>query len=244
MAIAALILAHWYLAAFFQSFFLHRYAAHRMFSMPKFWERFFYVLSFLSQGAFCLNPRTYAIMHRVHHAYADTEKDPHSPRFSHDPFSMAKNTMLTFMKVYEKKMPVEAKFEGEYPEWPFFDRWVDNRPVRISCCFLYALYYLHFATAWWMYSFLIVHFWMGPIVGTVLNWCGHQYGSVNFEMDNRSRNTLPFDILLLGELNHNNHHAHPSRPNLAVRRFELDLTYKIAKVLSWLGILRFRDELG
>ena len=34
--------AHWALAAFFQSFFLHRYGAHAQFSMSPGWQRFFH----------------------------------------------------------------------------------------------------------------------------------------------------------------------------------------------------------
>ena len=35
--------AHWQISVFFQTFFLHRYGAHRQFTMSKGWERFFYV---------------------------------------------------------------------------------------------------------------------------------------------------------------------------------------------------------
>jgi stearoyl-CoA desaturase (delta-9 desaturase) len=33
---------HWQLSVFFQSFFLHRYGAHRQFTMSKRWERVFH----------------------------------------------------------------------------------------------------------------------------------------------------------------------------------------------------------
>ena len=45
MAILIFFLAHWYLSLFAQTFFLHRYAAHQMFTMSKFWEKVFYFLS-------------------------------------------------------------------------------------------------------------------------------------------------------------------------------------------------------
>jgi stearoyl-CoA desaturase (delta-9 desaturase) len=48
-----------------------------MFTMSKAWEKFFYILSWIFQGSSYLSPRAYGIMHRMHHAYADTEKDPH-----------------------------------------------------------------------------------------------------------------------------------------------------------------------
>ena len=48
--------------------------------MSKFWEKVFYILSYLSQGYSAFSPNVYGKMHRIHHAYTDTEKDLHSPR--------------------------------------------------------------------------------------------------------------------------------------------------------------------
>ena len=72
---------HWLSSVFCQTFFLHRYGAHRQFTMSKGWERFFHLLTYVTQGSSFLHPRAYAILHRMHHAYSDTEKDPHSPHF-------------------------------------------------------------------------------------------------------------------------------------------------------------------
>ena len=81
MIILLFLILHWYLSLFGQTFFLHRYSAHKMFTMNKFWEKFFYVFSWIAQGSSYLNARAYAILHRMHHAYSDTEKDPHTPHF-------------------------------------------------------------------------------------------------------------------------------------------------------------------
>src|SRR3954469_23347734 len=75
----AFFVLHWQLSVFCQTFFLHRYGAHRQFTMTKGWERFFHVLTWATQGSSYLSPRAYAILHRMHHAYSDTPKDPHSP---------------------------------------------------------------------------------------------------------------------------------------------------------------------
>ena len=56
LVIITFLLVHWYLSAFCQSFFLHRYGAHSMFTMPRFWDRFFYLLTYVSQGSSFLNP--------------------------------------------------------------------------------------------------------------------------------------------------------------------------------------------
>ena len=92
MAILIFFLAHWFLSLFCQTFFLHRYSSHKMFTMNTFWDRFFYAFTIISQGASFLNPRAYAIMHRMHHAFSDTEKDPHSPHFFKDVWQMTMHT--------------------------------------------------------------------------------------------------------------------------------------------------------
>jgi stearoyl-CoA desaturase (Delta-9 desaturase) len=104
-------IAHWFLSLFFQTFFQHRYASHRMFTTSKFWERIFYLLAYLFEGASFLNPRAYAMMHRQHHAFSDTEKDPHSPHFFTDIYQMMKSTINTFGD-YVKR----TKDPGHYPE--------------------------------------------------------------------------------------------------------------------------------
>jgi stearoyl-CoA desaturase (delta-9 desaturase) len=48
--------AHWYLSLFFQTFFLHRYAAHKAFTMSPFVEKVVYVLTWIFQGSNYLSP--------------------------------------------------------------------------------------------------------------------------------------------------------------------------------------------
>jgi fatty-acid desaturase len=92
-----------------------------MFSTSKFNERLFHMLTFICQGSSYLNPRAYAIMHREHHAYSDTEKDPHSPYFFRDVFQMMWRTAQSY-KLYEKRLKEpEAQFKGSYPEWGMLD---------------------------------------------------------------------------------------------------------------------------
>ena len=82
------LVIHWYLSLFMQTFLQHRYAAHGAFSMSKFWECFFYLVAYITQGSSYVSPRAYGIMHRMHHAYTDTDKDPHSPKYDSNLFKM------------------------------------------------------------------------------------------------------------------------------------------------------------
>src|SRR5215218_10112630 len=96
MLIAWFFLGHWTLSVFSQTFFQHRYSAHRMFSMSKGWERFFYLFTYVCQGSSFLTPKGYAILHRMHHAYSDTPKYPHSPRNYTNPLSMLIDMRTTY----------------------------------------------------------------------------------------------------------------------------------------------------
>ncbi|MEZ4959514.1 MAG: acyl-CoA desaturase [Saprospiraceae bacterium] len=240
MAVFTFFVSHWFGSLFFQTFFHHRYASHKMFTMNKFWERFFHFCTYISQGASYLTPRAYAIMHRMHHAFSDTEKDPHSPNFFKDVFGMMMHTRDIFHGLATNTLKVSPKFLGNYPVWDFLDKFGYSWTSRILWIVAYTIFYVFFATQWWMYLLLPIHFLMGPIHGAIVNWCGHKYGYQNFNNDDHSKNTLPFDFLMLGELFQNNHHKHPNSPNFASYWWEIDPVYPILRFLHWANIIKLR----
>lgn len=233
---------HWFLSLFAQTFFHHRYAAHRMFTMNPFWERVSYLLVFFAQGSSFLNPRAYAIMHRLHHAHSDTEKDPHSPMFHKTLPAMMFRTLQTYRGLLQRRIVPDKDLVGWAPEWKFLDNFGDFWLVRVTWGVLYVGLYAWFATEWWMFLFLPLHFLMGPIHGAIVNWCGHKYGYTNYDLDDHSRNTLVWDFLMLGELFQNNHHKWPNKINFACRWFEMDPTYPLLKILHWVRIIRLRPS--
>lgn len=238
MVILIFFLLHWYLSLFSQTFYLHRYSAHKMFLMNPFWEKFFYIFLWVTQGSSYLNPRAYAILHRMHHAYSDTERDPHSPHFFKEVFSMMKQTRDVYYGLLNHTLVVEEKFEKNIPSHPTLDKWADSWVSRIGFGTLYVLFYMAFATHWWMYLLLPVHFLMGPVHGAIVNWAGHKYGYRNFNEGDHSKNTLIIDFLMLGELFQNNHHHASARSNFAAKWYELDPVYPVMKLLDKLRIIK------
>ncbi len=236
------IFLHWYLSLFCQSFFLHRYSAHGMFTMSKFWEKFFYLLTYLTQGSSFLNPRAYAILHRMHHAYSDSEKDPHSPHFHPNVFRMMWMTKNYYAGLVNGRIRPEDAFDRNFPVWRGFDAFAESWVSRVMWMVIYILFYATFATAWWMFLILPFHFAIGPIQGAVVNWCGHKYGYQNFDNRDKSRNSLFIDFLMIGELFQNNHHKLPNRANFAVKWFEFDPTYPMVRILNLLHIIRLRKS--
>ncbi|MBS1606211.1 MAG: acyl-CoA desaturase [Bacteroidetes bacterium] len=242
MAVLIFFTAHWYLSLFSQTFFYHRYASHAAFTMSKSAEHFFYIFSYIVQGASYMSPHAYAIMHRMHHAYTDTEKDPHSPKFSKNVFAMMKRTNNIYMGIYDGTLQVEEKFKKNVPSWPAFDKWALTWTSSIGWSLLYGGYYVIFATAWWMYLLIPIHILMGPVHGTIINWFAHKYGYTNFKMNNTSKNLFPLDIFMLGESYHNNHHKYPARINFGgVRWHEIDPVYPVILLLDLMHVIQVKE---
>jgi stearoyl-CoA desaturase (delta-9 desaturase) len=238
MAVFLFFVAIWYSSLFCQTFFHHRYAAHGAFSMSKGWEKFFFVLSAITQGSSYLSPRAYALMHRMHHAYTDTEKDPHSPAYSKNVMDMMIKTYHVYAGILNNKIVLDPKFMKNVPDWPAFDRFVGTRYVRVMWVLLYLAFFIKFATAPWQYIFLPIIILMAPVHGAIINWFAHKYGYQSYQMKNTSTNLLHFDFLMLGESYHNNHHKFPSSINFGRKWYELDPIYPFIKLFALLGIVK------
>lgn len=231
-----IFVSHWFLSLFAQTFFLHRYCAHGMFRLSPFWEKFFYLFTVITQGSSYLNPRAYAHMHRLHHAHSDTAKDPHSPTYAKNVWDMMLKTYHYYADLCRRDK--QEHFVKNCPRWDAVDRVANHWLVLRGWVVVYAVLAL-ILLPWWLAPFVVIlHSMMGPVHGAIVNWCGHCYGYVNFKNGDQSRNTLPIDIPLLGELFQNNHHHDPQSLNFAQKPFEIDPGYWVIRGLMAVGIVQ------
>jgi stearoyl-CoA desaturase (delta-9 desaturase) len=242
MEIAIFFIAHWYLSLFMQTFFLHRYAAHKMFTMSPGWEKFFYTLTWIFQGSSFLSPYAYGVMHRLHHAHADTELDPHSPEYSKNLFDMMWKTKNYYTNILKRQDSLEPKYKKGVPNWEFMEKFGDSWISRLGWGVVYTLFYIKFATVWWVFLLLPIHYLMGPVHGVIINWYAHRYGYVNFKVNDTAKNLLPFDFLMMGESYHNNHHKYGGRANFGFKWHELDPSYPIIRFFSFLKIIKLKPN--
>jgi stearoyl-CoA desaturase (delta-9 desaturase) len=238
MVILIFFICHWYLSLFCQSFFLHRYGAHKQFTMSPRWERFFFVLTWFTQGVSFLNPRAYAIMHRMHHTYSDKLKDPHSPHNAKGITHLMIRTWRLYSDLLRKHFIPKAAFTKSIPEWVSFETFAESWVSRLFWVVFYVVFYILLAPSLWWFLLLPAHIFISPIQGAIVNWSGHKYGYSNYDNHDKSKNTFPFDFLMIGELFQNNHHKHPHRPNFATKWFEFDPTYPVIKVLALFRVIK------
>jgi stearoyl-CoA desaturase (delta-9 desaturase) len=211
--------------------------------MSPFWEKFFYVFTFITQGSSYLSPHAYGILHRLHHEHADTEDDVHSPKYDGSLMAMMWRTANIYEDIYDERTFIDPKYRKGLPNWRPFEKIAGNWMLRVLWIAAYTAFYVAFVPEgqWWMYALLPIHFVMGPIHGAIINWFAHKYGYVNFEVNDTSKNFLPFDFLMMGESYHNNHHTYQARPNFGGFRWhEFDPTYPFIWLFHKVGIIRLR----
>ena len=240
MLVISFFVLHWYVSLFFQTFFHHRYAAHNQFTMSRTWEKIFYFLSFISQGSSYLSPYSYAVLHRMHHAHADTELDPHSPKYDSSLMAMMLRTKRIYKDISTGDANVDEVYTKRLPNWVALDKFADNWAVRTGWILFYTAFYVFFATQWWMYALLPLHFVMGPLHGAIINWFAHKDGYINYTTKDTSHNLMPIDIIMLGEGFHNNHHKYQRSPNFGKKWYEFDPVYPVIVLMSKAGILQLK----
>lgn len=76
MVVLAGVLLYYPIQQLGQAIGYHKLLAHRAFK-PKAWYP--YVATFVASIAFYGDPLSAVMIHRIHHRYSDTDKDPHSP---------------------------------------------------------------------------------------------------------------------------------------------------------------------
>ena len=89
----------------------------------------------------------------------------------------------------------------------------------------------------WLIQMIWIPFWAAGVINGLGHWIGYRNG----ETKDRSRNLLPWDILIGGECLHNNHHLEPASPKLSRRWFEFDIGWLYIKIFEFLHLLKIRN---
>jgi stearoyl-CoA desaturase (delta-9 desaturase) len=90
-------------------------------------------------------------------------------------------------------------------------------------------------------STLFIGFFLSTVIlyhGTFsINSIMHKFGNQRYETNDESKNSLWLALLTLGEGWHNNHHYYEVASKQGFFWWEIDITWYILKVLSWIGLI-------
>jgi len=224
-------LIYWCIAMYYIRMFgitggYHLYFSHKSYSTSR---PFQFVLAFLGGMSLQKGALWWAAHHRHHHKYADQEEDVHSPTlkgflWSHTGWFLLSNE---YVETKWKYIPDFTK----YPEL----LWL-NTHHTIPSVILAALLLV--------FGGFQLFFW-GFLVSTVLLWHGtftinslaHVFGSRRYATEDTSKNNFFLSLVTLGEGWHNNHHTYKSAAHNGFFWWEIDPTFYMLKLLSYIGLI-------
>jgi stearoyl-CoA desaturase (delta-9 desaturase) len=218
--------------------FYHRYFSHRTFRTSRPVQFFFALVGAASTQR---GPLWWAAHHRHHHKSADREEDPHSPRhgflWSHMGWFLSRKHFATD----HSQIPDLMK----YPELRILDRYDLLVPVvyAIGMFFLgvvlNALFPALGTSGWQM---LIWGYFISTVVlihvTLTINSLAHVWGRRRYATSDDSRNNWFLALLTLGEGWHNNHHHYPGSARQGFYWWEIDISYYVLRMMSWVGLVR------
>ena len=190
-----------------------------------------------------IDPVGWAVMHRRHHAFSDTEQDPHSP--VHAGFF---GVIFAQLKSYERVLVGLARNRPEYTRYAKDMPFGVNKLNRNRIWWMpYALHFvIALALIWPAGWFVAACYFFGmmghPVEGWVINSFGHAIGKRNFDTNDNSRNSHIAAYLVMGEGYQNNHHAFPASPKFSYRGMEWDFGYTLCQSLALFGLVRIKKE--
>ena len=213
--------------------YLHRDQAHRSLDLHPALRHFFRFWIWMTSG---MLTREWVAVHRKHHAFCETEGDPHSPKI----FGL-KKVLLEGAELYREETDNEEtirKYGRGCPD-DWMERNVYTRFPYGGIILLIALDLLLFGVPGIiLIATSLVS--MPLFAAGVINGVGHHSGYRNFECDDAATNIVPWGLLLGGEELHNNHHAFPTSARFSVRPWEFDIGWMYITIFRSLGLAKVK----
>lgn len=203
----------------------HRYFTHRSFEVHPVVRKYLLLNSTLiGHGSILL----WVATHRIHHAKADTDADPHTP--------VKYGMMTTWLRSWTST---------NVPNMMLMKDVLKDKNI----VFLHRHYFKIFYA--WLLFLIIVSVLVGSIYPVLflfafpnagffheagaVNSIGHMYGYKSYETTDHSRNNLLVHYLTFGNGLHNTHHYKPNLPTCDIHNkwYEFDPMKYIVKLLSY-----------
>ena len=186
---------------------LHRLWSHQSFKTTKTKE---FILHLVALPLLYGSSLTYVGVHREHHQYADTDKDPHLKTWWEK---------LFYIRDPNYKMNLHLVKDLIRDPW---HRFFHTHYIKINLGLLITFLVL-FGPVFtgWTISFMAVYLWIG---GFCINFFGHipGLGYRNFDSPDNTTNSYFLQLIIPGTGLHNNHHTHSQEWNFAMKPGEVD----------------------
>ena len=225
--VAALIIGNWIVGSLGVGLGWHRLLTHRGFKAPKWLE---YVLSTLATMSIQDSPDKWVATHRMHHAFTDTDKDPHSIKPG---FWWAQIGWIVWGTAQDHDQATLKRYVPDLIKDPvhvLISRFY-YVPIIVSAFLLFAIGGWQMVV-WGVFARVVV----GWHTTWFVNSLSHIYGDRPHDTGDRSTNNWFVAILTFGEGWHNNHHMSPTSARHGLKWYQFDMNWIAIRVLEKLGL--------
>lgn len=167
----------------------HRLISHRSFYAPLWFERLIALFATIGLTGPAID---WVSIHKAHHKYSDTDKDPHSPDY-------LGKLRVHFLTMFAK---IEPKYAGRMLKDPFY---------RFQRRWYFAINAVYATTLYLIDPFALVYAWLFPAAlvvgfGTAILSTSHR--------DKKPHNDFLLAMLTWGDAFHDQHHSNPGTARL------------------------------
>lgn len=190
-----------------------------------------------------LDPKGWAVMHRMHHVHSDTPEDPHSP-LNVGIIGIGLEQLRSYERVLVGLARNDEKYTQHTHGMDFGLSWLNRHrlwwlPYVVHAAIGVAL---ALTVGWLLGAAYFVGMMSHPFQGGLVNSLGHAIGGRNFDTDDNSRNNLLAAWLIVGEGLQNNHHQYPRSAKFSYRRWEPDIGFAVCLALEAVGLVTIDYE--
>jgi stearoyl-CoA desaturase (delta-9 desaturase) len=192
---------------------IHRYYTHKSYETTALKEKFLRAFALLAgQGATI----SWVTVHRTHHAFEDTAKDPHSPLFH----PWWKILLGLFPTQYKSNLVVDLMRKRSWNYFVF-----ENKHYWLIWT---AIWIVSFLISTWLFYFIIAGAALWYIATSSVNILSHGFilGTVRFKETVATNSGILNFFTGIG--NHNNHHKFPKNYTYSVDN-EIDINGWVIK---------------
>lgn len=199
------------------SMMLHRYYTHKSFEFKWKWLEYVFGLFALLAGRGSIIGWVH--VHREHHAFSDTEKDPHYPK------KYSWRIFFPYFMNYGVK--INRSFIRDY--------YTKNHLLINKYYMLIILFWMLFLLLidpWLLYFGWIVPMAITQIMLNAFIYLGHNKGYTNHVHRDDSKNNWFFGYFIWGEGWHNNHHKNAKNWKFGEKWWEIDVVSYLIKLIK------------
>jgi stearoyl-CoA desaturase (Delta-9 desaturase) len=215
--------------------YLHRSQAHRGVTFHPVVAHFMRAWLWLTTG---MVTRQWVAVHRAHHQFSDTEKDPHSPRV-YGIWRVLFGGAFLYVKAKKNKKLVYDLGHGTPDDWIEKNLYT---PYPIMGILLMAIIDLVLFGPIGIIVWGVQMIWIPFFAAGVINGVGHYWGYRNIKNGESSRNICPWAFWIGGEELHGNHHDNGTSPKFSHKWWEFDIGWMYICILRFFKLAKLRGE--